>query len=160
MDEAPVLRHPGVRFPPPLLFVGGLAVGWLLARSGRVSPLHIAAAGPAGVIGGAVLLAGLALMAAGLLTFVRARTAINPNRPASRLVSTGPYRFSRNPIYTGLILAYAGGALLINSWWPIVFLPIVIWLLLRFVVSREETYLAGAFGAEYAAYRARVGRFF
>ena len=151
-------RGPAVPFPPPLLFVAGFVAGWLLERRWPLG------AGPGTdraaweVKGATNAAAGLAVMAWGLLTFARHRTAIIPNRPASRLVTGGPYRFTRNPMYVGFVCLYVGGALLTGLWWPLVLLPAVLALLVALVVRREERYLAEAFGAEYAAYRARVRR--
>ena len=61
-------------------------------------------------------------------------------------------------MYTGLTLAYLGGAALLDSAWPIILLPIVLVVLVRRVISREEAYLNQAFSADYAAYTARVRR--
>jgi protein-S-isoprenylcysteine O-methyltransferase Ste14 len=101
---------------------------------------------------------GLATTLWGIATFANARTAIIPNQPASRLVSSGPYRYTRNPMYLGLSVAYLGGTLIVNSVWPLVVFPIVLGMLHSFVIAREERYLAAAFGAEYDAYRQRVRR--
>lgn len=101
---------------------------------------------------------GIALGGWGLLTFFRARTAIIPDRPASRLVVTGPYRFSRNPMYVALTVLYIGLSALTDSWWPLVFLPVVLTALWFLVIRREERYLAAAFSEEYAAYCRRVRR--
>lgn len=149
---------PGVRFPPPLLFIGGFALGWLLERYWHRLPL--AAAGStalerAGVI---IVVAGFTLVVWGMMTFRAAGTAIIPNQPASRLVSSGPYRFTRNPMYVGFTVAYLGGVALVNSAWPLILLPIVLLLLIALVIRREETHLAEAFGADYESYRARVRR--
>jgi protein-S-isoprenylcysteine O-methyltransferase Ste14 len=94
----------------------------------------------------------------GLVVFFRIRTAIMPIRPASHLVASGPYRFSRNPMYVGLSVLYLGLALLFNVVWPIVLLPLVVFALYHLVIRREERYLADAFGDAYAAYRQRVRR--
>lgn len=153
------MRSPGVRFPPPFLFATGFLAGWGLHR--WVVPLPLAGGDgwPAlPLAGGLLLAAGLALMLWGLVTFHRARTAVLPHRPATRLVREGPYRFSRNPMYTGLTLAYLGLAFLANSGWPILLLPLVVATLLHLVIRREERYLAQAFGDEYAAYRRGVRR--
>ena len=155
-DRAP-LGSPGVRFPPPLLFIGGLVVSWLLDR--QVHPLPLGHERELAATFGMLLLAvGLALMAWGMITFRGARTAIVPMHGASRLVVHGPYRFTRNPMYTGFTFAYLGIALILNSAWPLLALPIVLALLVRMVIRREEAYLADAFGAEYSAYRQRVRR--
>ncbi len=88
--------HPGVRFPPPLFFILGFAVSLLVHK---FLPLYLIADSLAGVfsiIGRLCTLIGLAFMIWGLLTFLRFRTAVSPYRPASHVVTTGPYRFSRN----------------------------------------------------------------
>jgi protein-S-isoprenylcysteine O-methyltransferase Ste14 len=81
-----------------------------------------------------------------------------PWEEASRLVTEGPFRLSRNPIYLGDALAYVGVSVLIGSWWPLLVLPAVLLAMLRLVITREEEYLATRFGAAYAAYRSRVRR--
>src|SRR6188508_541117 len=92
-------RGPGVRVPPPFVFVAGWVTAWLLNR--RLS-LEIDGDGPSlpqQIVGLVLLVAGLALLVWALLTFSRARTAVVPVRPARVLVSHGPHRFSRNPMY-------------------------------------------------------------
>jgi protein-S-isoprenylcysteine O-methyltransferase Ste14 len=149
---------PGVRFPPPILFVGGLLLGWLLDRYWRALPLSRVGGSAVELIGWSLLGVGLFLVAWGMLIFRRARTAIIPSHGASRVVTHGPYRYSRNPMYTGLTIAYVGVAALIDSAWPLIVLPVVLVALVRLVISREEAYLSDAFGAEYGAYRERVRR--
>ena len=100
----------------------------------------------------------MTLVLTGMLTFRAAQTAILPSRAASRIVTGGPYRFTRNPMYVGLTAAYVGTTLLIGTLWPIVLLPIVLSLLVRLVIRREEVYLLSAFRDEYATYAARVRR--
>ena len=151
------ISDPGVRFPPPFVFVGGFLAGWLLHR---VVPLAV----PGGrrpltsAIGWLFIAAGLIIVVAGLITFVRHRTAILPHRAAARLVTTGPYRFTRNPMYAGMTAIYFGLALLTAIAWPILFLPIVLFALGRLVIRREERYLASEFGEEYERYRRPVRR--
>jgi protein-S-isoprenylcysteine O-methyltransferase Ste14 len=152
-------RHPGVPFPPPFLFVAGFLVGLALERWGWRIP--IAADGLRAlfvVTGWLGVIAGLFLAGWGLLVFFRARTAIIPSHPASRLVTSGPYRFSRNPMYVGLSAQYLGLALLFNVAWPLLLFPVVILALVRLVIRREERYLADAFGDEYVLYGQRVRR--
>lgn len=108
--------------------------------------------------GWADVLVGLALMAWGIITFRRERTAVYPNRPARLLVESGPYRRTRNPMYLGMTILYLGVTALMNSWWPLLLLPIVLWALMALVISREERYLAAEFGETYGAYRERVRR--
>jgi protein-S-isoprenylcysteine O-methyltransferase Ste14 len=158
METQPSLSNPGVRFPPPLLFVAGLALGWFLDR--RVLPLQLTHFGGNVLSAAAVVMiaVGLALTGWGFFTFKRARTAILPFHSASSLVTTGPYRLTRNPMYTGLTIAYLSGALLIDSAWPLILLPAVLIVLFNTVIAREERYLGDAFGSEYAAYCAQVRR--
>jgi protein-S-isoprenylcysteine O-methyltransferase Ste14 len=162
MNDAPgvPLRSPGVRFPPPTVFVAGWLLGWLLeSRVERIRLVGASADRWPLVIGGTLFLAaGLVVIAWGLLTFFRARTAVMPHHSASRLVTHGPYRFTRNPMYLGMTLLHLGLALRANMGWPLLLLPLVLYTLYRLVISREERYLTSAFGAAYEDYRRRVRR--
>ena len=151
------LSDPGVRFPPPFIFVGGFLGGWAVNRWGRGLPLSSGGV-PLERIGFGILIVGVVLAAWGIVTFRRARTAVIPHHAASQLVTSGPYRFTRNPMYVGLTIAYLGGAAVINSAWPLILLPVVLVVLVRSVVSREEQYLSDAFGDQFTAYRSRVRR--
>jgi len=138
-------EHAGVVFPPPLLFILGFAVSLLFHK---FLPLYLIADSLAGVfsiIGWLFALIGLAFLIWGLLTFHRFRTAVFPNQPASEVVTAGPYRFSRNPMYVGFTAAYIGGVLSINTLWPLLLLPVVLWLLVVLVIRPEELYLRQAF---------------
>jgi protein-S-isoprenylcysteine O-methyltransferase Ste14 len=152
------LANPGVRFPPPLIYVLPFLASFLL--NDRVEFLIVGTgAGPAQVtIGTVMLAAGFALMAWGLVTFIKLRTAILPFHAARTLVIKPPYTFTRNPMYVGLLIAYLGGALATNWAWPLVFLPVVVLIVNGFVIAREERYLSAAFGAEYDDYCRRVRR--
>ena len=105
-----------------------------------------------------MIVLGLGLMLWALITFKHHRTAVIPNRPASLVVTDGPYRLTRNPMYAGFTVVYLGGVLVTGMLWPLMMLPIVLVLLTVLVIRREERYLADAFGAEYSAYSARVRR--
>jgi protein-S-isoprenylcysteine O-methyltransferase Ste14 len=155
-------RGPGVDIPPPFIFVAGFVVGWALDRY----VYHLAPpSNPAfdrimmGV-GAILLLAGLALAFSGIVTFRRLKTTIVPNRDASRLVIAGPYKFTRNPMYSGLTIAYLGLSVSLLTAWAVLLLPLVLLVLYRFVIAREERYLTAAFGDQYRAYQAQVGRWF
>src|SRR5207302_4755248 len=108
--------------------------------------------------GGFLFGAGLALAVSGIMTFHRSKTAVFPNHAASLLVVDGPYRFTRNPMYVGLALAYAGLAIMTTIGWALVFLPLLLLALYHFVIAREERYLSEAFGEQYLAYQQNVGR--
>ena len=148
---------PWMRIPPPLLFVGTFLLGWLLNRQ---LPLRFAAGPtPATVVGGsAVIVVGLLILATCMTLFLRARTTIVPHHEARRLVGTGPYRFSRNPMYVGLTVTYVGFALRVNTVWPLLLLPLPLAVLNFVVIPTEERILSGKLGADYEAYRGRVRR--
>ena len=152
------LSNPGVRFPPPILFVLGIGVAWLV---GRVVPLPLVPDifRPVSLVAGyvAMVLASATITWA-MLTFRRADTGIYPNQPATCIVARGPYRFSRNPMYVGLTVLNLGIALVANTMWMIAALPIVLWILTVLVIRREEAYLSSAFGESYAEYRQSVRR--
>ncbi|MEO8193302.1 MAG: isoprenylcysteine carboxylmethyltransferase family protein [Gemmatimonadales bacterium] len=151
---------PGVHFPPPILFVLGVVLAWLLeTRVRRIRLLSgSASAAPLEAMGVALLAAGILLIFWGLFIFARAKTGIIPNRPATRIVDYGPYAFTRNPMYTGMTIAYLGGVLILNSVWMLILLPLVILALYRLVIQREERYLVSAFPQEYEEYRRKVRR--
>jgi protein-S-isoprenylcysteine O-methyltransferase Ste14 len=81
-----------------------------------------------------------------------------PWSPTSALVTDGPYRFSRNPVYLSFAIVYLGFSLLLNSAYILVMLLIVVGLFDRFQIPREERYLRGVFGKEFESYSARVRR--
>ena len=140
--------------PPPMVFGAGLLLGLLLHLRW---PLSFFPRRPARPIGSVLALSGLALLTASVEAMRRAGTTPDPDEPTRVLVETGPYRFSRNPIYLGMALTYAGVATFANALWPLLLLPA----LLRSVgemVEREEHYLTRRFGGEYRVYRARVRR--
>jgi protein-S-isoprenylcysteine O-methyltransferase Ste14 len=83
---------------------------------------------------------------------------VRTDRPVPRLTTEGPFRYTRNPGYLGLAIIYAGIAVLRNALWAILFLPVVLYVIEREVIGREERYLERTFGEEYLAYKARVRR--
>lgn len=145
----------GVIAPPPLLYLGPLLLGLLLQGARPRAFLPPPLARPLGTLltGSGLLLGG---WAAG--TMLAAGTTLDPAHPVTRIVTGGPFRFSRNPIYLAFTLLYLGGAALANTRWPVLFLPGVLAVIRRGVIAREERYLARKFGAAYTAYQTRVRR--
>jgi protein-S-isoprenylcysteine O-methyltransferase Ste14 len=140
--------------PPPVYYAAGLAVGVAI---NAVVALPIG--GRPAAFGGAVFaVLGLGLAAAGIAAVVRHRTTIVPHHPVATLVTSGAYRLSRNPMYTGLAVAYLGLTLLFGSWWPLALWPLVIVAVRQLVVRPEERYLALRFGQTYTDYKSRVRR--
>ena len=97
-------------------------------------------------------------MVSALVTFRGVGTTPNPTKPAAALALGGPYRFTRNPMYLGWVFAYVGAALLVNAVWPLVFLPVVIAVVQRMFIEKEERYLERKFGDAYRQYKVRVRR--
>jgi protein-S-isoprenylcysteine O-methyltransferase Ste14 len=146
---------PGVIARPPLLYVAAFAVV-LVCRWFRPMP----------ILGRAVALwLGLALVAIGIGTAIWGRrtmqaagTNIDPTLPAMAIVTSGPFRFSRNPLYLALTTLYLGLTTAFNTWWGVVVLVPLLIVMHRGVVLREERYLEEKFGEGYRAYKARVRR--
>lgn len=160
---------PGVLAPPPVIYLSFLFAGWALTQLGARP--EAAAAGLDWLSAGfglemetrrglalTLILGGLLLdgMAGGL--FRRRGTAVEPWKPSTVLIVEGPYRFSRNPIYVGFAVTYAGLAVAMNSWIALILLAPCLFVIDRFVIQREERYLSLKFGAAYDAYRQQVRR--
>jgi protein-S-isoprenylcysteine O-methyltransferase Ste14 len=144
---------PGVRVPPPLMVAVVMGAAWVLDR---VWTLQI---GPPLIgMGGAVIFLAIALIGWALLVMVKAGNDPRPDKPDAALVESGPFRWSRNPIYLGFLLAAAGLALIWGTLWGWVGVAVLHGLLDRLVIAKEEAYLTARFGAAYAAYQSRVRR--
>ena len=155
-------RGPGATLPPTLIFV----LGYLGALVVHLSaPLRLIEGAPIlrallNVAGVAAAAFGAALLVWAWRTLARERTGIMFQQAATHIVDRGPYRWSRNPMYVAFVAAYIGLALLANTVWPFVVLPLLIVCLDRFVIDREERYLQGTFGEDYRTYCTRVGRWY
>lgn len=143
---------------PPLLFGGALLLGCALSWLVPFGPGLGAANGRALATGAVFAILGLALGARAVWQFHRLGASVVPGDPATALVKSGPYRFTRNPIYIGFILLYFGLAVMLTSAWMLVLLIPVLIILQRGVVEREEAYLTEKFGEAYRSYQARVPR--
>lgn len=148
-------QHAGVYVPPPLFYVIIFVVATLLDH---LKPLAFAATVTSRVIGIALILGAVALAMWSIGLFWRQGTSMVPVKPSTAFVVDGPYRFSRNPMYMSMLIAYIGAALIAASFWPFLLLPVVIIVVDVFVIHREERYLSARFGEEYALYRSRVRR--
>lgn len=144
----------GVIAPPPLIYAVPLVFGLLLHYW---YPMAVVADRVAAPLGIACVILGLVGLPA-IRAFRRAKTSPKPWRPSTVLVTTGPYRFTRNPMYVGFTLLYAGVAIWVNAIWPLLFLPLVLVVMHVGVITREEAYLERVFGDAYREYRRRVRR--
>ena len=145
----------GVRVPPPLIYLAGLAVGFGLEA---LLPGTSLPGAVRWVLGGVIFVAGLVLAGSFNTAFARKGTAVEPWKPTTAIVTTGPYRLTRNPAYLAMALMYVGIALLGDALWALVPLPIVLAVIDRAVIAREERYLERRFGREYLDYRATARR--
>ena len=145
----------GVIVPPPLIYLGPLLLGLLLHRARPIAflPRRIAR-----VLGWPLLACGIGVNLWFVVTMRRAHTPLDPRQPVKQVITWGPFRFSRNPGYASLAMTYAGVASVVNTLWPLLFLPAVLGVIRRGVIEREERYLERTFGAEYGQYKARVRR--
>lgn len=146
-----------LKIHPPVVALIVASAMWGVAR---VAPLLALPASLRWCAALAFVLAGVALAGTGALAFRRARTTINPHTPekSSSLVTTGPYRFTRNPMYAGIALVLTGWAVFLSSGWALLGLPAFVAFISRFQIAPEERTLARTFGPAYAEYRARVRR--
>lgn len=146
-----------LKVPPPIV---ALVCALLMYGAVRLVPgWHWNWSG-SGIAGAGVMLAGIMLDLAGVLAFWRAKTTVNPLAPASTstLVQSGIYRFTRNPMYLGMLLILSGFGLYLAHPLPFLLLPVFLAYITRFQIIPEERVLATRFGPEYAAYAARVRR--
>ena len=155
----------GVIARPPALFLAALMFGFVsdhLLRLPFLAPRPIPGTGVvhwiSAIIAGSLILIGLALTAAGIRNFLRARTPVPTNQPTRALVTTGIHGWTRNPIYLGMFLVCGGIGVATRSPWTVILtLPLAI--TIRYgVVAREEAYLERRFGDTYRDYKARVRR--
>lgn len=140
---------------PPMLYVAAV-VAALVAD--RIWPLGLGLAWPWRGIGIAILGAGIALDLSAIFTLIRHRTTFRPDRGTTRLVTSGPYALSRNPIYLGNTIALVGLAVAIDNVWVLVMVPFVTLAVQKLAIEREERHLAAVFGGSWEAYRRRVRR--
>ena len=148
-------KRPRTLAPPPLVYVSCLVLAWWLER---IFPFGFSVGPLLRGIGWAGVGAGSVLMLWAIITIWRHHTTVNPYRGASELVTDGPFSFSRNPIYLADTGIYLGVTLLIGSFWPLVFAPLV-WAIMRYgVIAHEEVHLQAKFGSGYSEYCSQVRR--
>ena len=142
-------------FRPPLIYAASIVIGlafhWMWPR-----PLLSGVA--TGPLGSALIVAALLLLGASIQRFRAAGTPVPARKPTTAIVRTGPYRFSRNPIYVAFSLLQLGIAVWVNTWWLVGTLAAAIAIVHYVVIPREEQYLDARFGAEYRDYKASARR--
>jgi protein-S-isoprenylcysteine O-methyltransferase Ste14 len=149
-DTAQVIIRPPLAWG--LAVIAGLALNWLV-------PLPFLPANlPTGWLGATVFVLTLALVTWAIVTITRAGSNVPTNQPTTTIVESGPYRFTRNPIYLGMFLGLIGLTIAFDNLWLLMML-VPFALVIRYgVVAREEAYLERKFGDVYRGYRSRVRR--
>ena len=140
---------------PPVVYLSAIALGLLLHLAW---PLRLAPTAVGVPLGAIAVLVAVALFLDAVRTLRSADTPVPGNRPTTTIVRTGPFRFSRNPIYLSFSLLLLGVAFLVNSWWLLATLALAVALMSFVVIPREERYLERRFPSEYLPYKASVRR--
>jgi protein-S-isoprenylcysteine O-methyltransferase Ste14 len=145
----------GIRIPAPTLtiihIIMAILLGWLV-------PLPIPAPMFIRWLGLGLAALGFVLGVLALIEFKRARTTSNPKKPTQSFVTSGIYRYTRNPIYLGFVLILVGLPINMGNYWGIVLVWPLITLTNNMVIKHEEAYLEKKFKEQYAGYRSRVRR--
>jgi protein-S-isoprenylcysteine O-methyltransferase Ste14 len=149
----------GVTVPPPLIYLGALILA--LAVDAIIGgPVTGIGSTLRWTIGAALIVAGFAIPLVASAQFRMAGTEVRPWRPSTALVTSGVYRYTRNPMYLGLTLIYAGIALIADSVLTLLTLVPLLAIIQYGVIRREEHYLEITFGEVYRRYKRRVRRWF
>lgn len=149
--------HPGVYFPPPLLYVAIFLISVLMEQLITIDQSFFYST--TGLIAAVVfIIAGFALMLPAVITFFQTKNSLIPIKAATSLQTSGVYAFSRNPMYLGLLLIYVGLAFLLGNWWTLLFVPLLVVLINKLIILKEENYLERAFGSAFIEYKKKVRR--
>jgi len=150
MDNANAVVRPPIGWA--LAFIAGVALDWLYPMPLVPIPVSTVWAGAA------IFAVGFVLAIWAIVTIRKAGMRVETNKPTTTIVESGPYSFTRNPIYIGMFLGQSGFAVGFNSLWLLVALLPFYFVIRYGVIGREETYLERKFGAAYLDYKSRVGR--
>jgi protein-S-isoprenylcysteine O-methyltransferase Ste14 len=140
---------------PPIVALAFILLAYFL---GRVLPFPFVALPFLRYIGLTMAFIGLLLGIAAFIEFQKAQTTLDPHGSTKQLVTSGIYRFTRNPIYLGFLLVVVGFPLYLGLYWGIIVAPVFIFLMNHLVIQHEEAYLEKKFGETYGDYRSRVRR--
>ena len=146
---------PGVVFPPPFIYLGWLAVGFALDY---FLPSSLLPDSVQYFVGGVAIAVSLGLFISAMRQFRKHGTNVRPDRPATAILSEGPYRFTRNPIYLAMALLYFGISIAADAPWVLAMLLPALLIMNFLVIPREERYLERSFGEEYLGYKSTVRR--
>ncbi len=150
--------NPGVIAPPPLIYAVPLIIGLILHVLFPVRLVRSLPRMARAVLGGSLLGSALTIATLAFRTMRRAGTNVDPSQPATALVVEGPFKLTRNPLYLSLALLYSGITILVNTLWAALLLPVILVVMRKGVIDREERYLERKFGEQYLRYKANVRR--
>ena len=143
-----------ILLPPVYLLLSLLLMGVL----DRYLPLIVLIQAPLSYIGFVLLTAGLSLIIACSIMFNKADTPIIPFEPSTTLLTHGIYRYTRNPIYLGMLIILLGAAIALGSLTPFLLLPVFFFIIQEGYIKYEEPFLEEIFGDRYREYKFRVRR--
>jgi protein-S-isoprenylcysteine O-methyltransferase Ste14 len=151
------MRALELKVPPPALALAVALLMWLVSRSAPGFDFLIPSRDPVAIILAAI---GITIAIAGVVTFRRAKTTVNPTTPqaATSLVNWGIYKATRNPMYLGLLLVLTGWAIFLSNALACLFLPAFVVYMNVFQIAPEERALASLFGKEFASYKTMARR--
>lgn len=138
-----------------MFYLAALALGVLMQS---LSPLPFFVGASRYAIGSVFVIVSAAITLTVIKRFRRANTPLDVRKPASALVTNGPYRFSRNPAYVSLTLLYLGIGILLGNGWVLILVAPVLIVMDRWVVVSEERHLEAKFGEQYLRYKSDVRR--
>jgi|SRR5687767_1429861 protein-S-isoprenylcysteine O-methyltransferase Ste14 len=147
--------HAAVKIHPPVLLLIHVFAAFILHR---LFPLPLAFPKALLWVGYALILAGLGLPFLAVSQLMKAHTTLDPHGSVTEIVSSGPYRFSRNPIYLGFVCLLIGFSFLFRNYWGLILSPLLVVLINILVIKHEEYYLEKKFGDVYTSYKSRVRR--
>src|SRR5262245_18653212 len=146
-----------LKVPPPVVALLFGLLMWLVSSLGGTANASFGYR-----LGAAVVIASIGVVFgfAGMASFVRAKTTMNPTRPSatSSLVTNGVFRVTRNPMYLSLVLYLVAWAAYLSNWLALLLVPVFVLYIDHFQIKPEEQALSALFGPEYTTYKARVRR--
>jgi protein-S-isoprenylcysteine O-methyltransferase Ste14 len=147
--------HPDIKILPPFLMLIHLIVAFTLKW---MIPLSTPAPQVVKVIGWMILAGGFLFAIGALRELNKADTSPIPHEPTTAIVTSGVYRFSRNPIYVGFVCTVIGLPLALGNYWGLILSPAMIYYFNELIIKHEEAYLEKKFGDVYTSYKSRVRR--
>jgi len=146
-----------LKVPPPIVAALFGLLMWFVSSLGGATDVSFAYRVGVAVVVGFI---GVVIGVAGMASFVRAKTTMNPIKPSatSSLVTNGIFRFTRNPMYLSLLLHLVAWTVYLSNWLALLLVPVFVLYINQFQIKPEERALSTLFGPEYASYKARVRR--